>query len=68
MACAVHRIPIAFAQEGLKRALLLRELGPGPEFTSLIPRLNEAATTISYECGPVYYTVEDDREQFTQRR
>ena len=68
MACAVHRITTGFAQEGLKRALLLRELGPGPEFTSLIPRLNEAVNTISYECGPVYYIIEDDGEQFTQRR
>lgn len=29
-----------------KRALLLRELGSGPEFTSLFPRLNEATVKL----------------------
>lgn len=52
----------------LKRALLLRELGSRPEFTFLIPRLNEAVTTTSYKCGRVYYIVQDDGGQLSQCR
>ena len=52
----------------LKRALLLRELGSRPEFRFLIPRLNEAATTISYKCRWVSYIIQDDRGILTQRR
>ena len=52
----------------LKRALLLRELGSRPEFRFLIPRLNEAATTIRYKCGWVSYIIQDDCDILTQRR